>query len=100
MLFRSQAYLQRHSVDHNDRPISGLAPFRPSVVSLFSGPIATSARVVAAFGQFDPNVWADTSSADLIRDDPHAHVYTYPGGHGVTITASPPALDDFLAQLA
>jgi dienelactone hydrolase len=94
-----QAYLDRHSVDDNDRPISGLAPFRTSVVSLLSGPIATSAYVVAAFGAFDPNVRPDTSSADLLRDDPNAHVYTYSGGHGVPITASRPALEDFLAHL-
>src|SRR5262249_1354437 len=94
-----QAYLQRHSVDHNYRPISGLAPFRAPIVSLLSGPVATSARVVGAFGQSDPNVRADTSTADLLRDDPQAHVYTYAGAHGAPITASRPALDDFLKHL-
>ena len=94
-----RAYLQRHADDRNYRPISGLAPFRPSAVALLSGPLSTSARVVAAFGQRDPNVDAETSSADLLRDDPEAHVYTYPGAHGVGITASRPALDDFLAHL-
>jgi dienelactone hydrolase len=95
-----QAYLQRHARDRNYRPISGLAPFRPSVVSLLSGPVATQAHVVAAFGQDDPNVRADTSSADLLRDVPDADVYIYPGPHGVSITASRPALEDFLAHLA
>ena len=94
-----QSYLNRHAADHNYRPISGLAPFRPSAVSLLSGPVTTSAHVVAAFGQFDPNVRADTSSADLLRDVPTASVYTYPGAHGVSITASRPALEDFLAHL-
>ncbi len=94
-----QAYLQRHSLDHDYRPISGLAPFRAPIVSLLSGPLTTSAHVVAAFGQYDPNVRADTSSADLLRDDPNADVYIYPGAHGVNITASPSALDDFLAHL-
>ena len=94
-----QAYLQRHSSDHDYRPIAGLAPFRPSLVSLLSGPLATQAHVVAAFGQFDPNVQANTSSTDLLHDDPNANVYTYPGGHGDAITASRPALDDFLAHL-
>ena len=55
-----QAYLQRHALDHNYRPISGLAPFRRSLVSLLSGPLITQAHVVAAFGQYDPNVRADT----------------------------------------
>jgi hypothetical protein len=69
------------------------------VVSLLTGPIATSAHVVAAFGVFDPDVQPDTSSADVLRDDPDARVYTYPGGHGVSITASRPALEDFLTHL-
>ena len=94
-----QSYLNRHSADHNDRPISGLAPFRQSVVSLLSGKLTTSARVIAAFGQYDPNVQAGTSSADLLRDDPAAHVYTYAGAHGVSINASRPALNDFLSHV-
>jgi hypothetical protein len=94
-----RAYLQRHAGDHNYRPISGLAPFRPPLISLLSGPVATQAHVVGAFGQYDPNVRADTSSTDLLRDDPNADVYTYSGRHGVSITASRPALDDFLAHL-
>jgi dienelactone hydrolase len=93
------AYLQRHARDHDYRPISGLAPFRPAVVSVLSGPLASRAHVVGAFGLRDPNVRADTSSADLLRDDPNADVYTYNGGHGVSISASRPALDDFLAHL-
>jgi dienelactone hydrolase len=94
-----RAYLQRHSVDHNLRPISGLAPFRPPLVALLSGPIATSASVIAAFGAGDPNVRPDASSVDLLRDDPSAHIYTYPAGHGVSITASRPALAGFLRDL-
>lgn len=93
------AYLHRHAADHIFRPISGLSPFRPPLVSLLSGPLSTSSHVVAAFGQFDPHVSADTSSSDLLLDDPSAHVYTYPAAHGVPITASRPALDDFLSHL-
>jgi dienelactone hydrolase len=94
-----QAYLQRHARDHIYRPISGLAPFRTSLTSLLSGPLVTQAQVIGAFGQFDPNVRADTSSADLLRDDVNAHVYTYSGAHGVGITASRPALEDFLSHV-
>ncbi len=94
-----QAYLRRHARDHNFRPISGLAPFRPSLTSLLSGPVTTHAHVVAAFGLSDPNVRADTSSADLLRDDPSADIYTYHGAHGVPITASRPALEDFLGHV-
>lgn len=92
-----RAYLARHG---SDRPISGLAPFRRPLVSLFSGPAATGAHVVAAFGRRDPNVGPDTSGADLLGDDSAAVVYTYPGGHGVAITASKAALDDFLTHLS
>jgi dienelactone hydrolase len=94
------AYLERHAADHFYRPISGLAPFRPSLVALLSGPLPPGPHVVAAFGEFDPHVQADTSSADLLHDDPNADIYTYAGAHGVPITASRPALDDFLAHLA
>ena len=37
------------------------------------------AHVVAAFGRLDPNVRADTSGADLLRDLPAAAVYSYAG---------------------
>jgi dienelactone hydrolase len=94
-----RAYLERHRIDHKLRPISGLAPFRPPLVSLLSGPLTTSAHVIAAFGDRDPNVRSDASSADLLGDDPYSHIYTYNGGHGVSITASQPALADFLRDL-
>ena len=94
-----RAYLHRHEGDRVYRPIAGLAPFRPSVVARLSGPIATDALLVAAFGRRDPNVRADTSGADLVADHPNAHVYTYWGAHGAPITASRPALEDFLSHL-
>jgi dienelactone hydrolase len=94
-----RAFLQRHVQDHFYRPIAGLSPFRPAIVSLLSGPMPTQPHVVAAFGEFDPHVRADTSASDLLHDDPDADVYTYADGHGVSITASRPALNDFLAHL-
>jgi hypothetical protein len=69
------------------------------LVSLLSGPLETKAHVIAAFGQNDPNVLADSSAVDLLGDDPSAEVYTYRGGQGLSITASRPALEDFLAHL-
>ena len=94
-----RAFLNRHASDHQLNPIAGLAPYKPAVVSRLSGPLTTSAHVVAAFGRADPHVTATTSAADLLADNPAATVYTYAGGHGVSITASRPALDDFLAHL-
>jgi dienelactone hydrolase len=94
-----RAYLRRHAVDRFYRPISGLAPFRAHVVSELSGPITTSGAIVAVFGLLDPHVPANLSSSDLLRDAPDTHIYTYPGGHGASITASRPALEDFLAHV-
>jgi dienelactone hydrolase len=92
----AQAYLDGHG---SRQPVVGLAPYRSSVVSLLSGPLTTQAHVVAAFGRNDPNVQPATSTADLLRDDPSADVYTYPGGYGAPINASKPALEDFLSHL-
>lgn len=92
-----RAFLNRHTGTTD--PIAGLAPFRAPVVAALSGPVATSAHVVGAFGAGDPHVPAAASEADLGADVPGAATYTYAGGHGVKITASRPALDDFLAHL-
>ena len=94
-----RAFLNRHASDHQVNPIAGLAPFKSAVVAKLSGPLTTSAHVVAAFGRNDPHVTATSSTSDLLTDLPNATVYTYAGGHGVKITASRPALDDFLAHL-
>ena len=91
------AFLNRRTGTTN--PVAGLAPFKPAVVAQFSGPVTTAAHVVGAFGAADPHVNAASSAADLVADVPGAATYTYAGGHGVGITASRPALDDFLAHL-
>lgn len=92
-----QKYLNRHTGTNN--PILGLAPFKAPLVAALSGPVTTTAHVVGAFGAADPHVNAAASEADLLADVPGADVFTYAGGHGVAITTSRPALDDFLAHL-
>ena len=92
-----RAFLNRHTGTTN--PIAGLAPFRAPLVAALSGPVATAAHVVGAFGAGDPHVNAAASAADLVADVTGASTFTYAGGHGVGITASRPALDDFLAHL-
>ena len=92
-----RAFLNRDTGTTN--PIAGLAPFKAPVVAALSGPVATSAHIVGAFGASDPHVTAAASEADLVADVPGAASYTYAGGHGVAITASRPALDDFLSHL-
>ena len=94
-----RAYLRRHAIDQVYGPVAGFTPFRAALVTRLSGPIATSARVIAAYGSRDPLVQATSSTAELLADDPAAHVYGYVGGHGVSIGGSRPALEDFLEHL-
>ena len=80
-------------------PVRGLAPFSKATVDLLSGPVRTTAHVVATYGLSDPGVPAGPSAASLRRDLPSVHIYFYRGGHGVAISASRPALEDFLSHL-
>jgi dienelactone hydrolase len=92
-------YLDYHRGDRFYRYVVGHVGFNPGVIDLLSGPSNTSAHVVTAYGLSDHNVVASASTASFQRDFPQGHVYYYPGGHGVSITASMPALEDFLAHL-
>jgi hypothetical protein len=94
-----QDYLSIHGSDRFARYTLGHAHFTRAAINLFSGPIATTAHVVSAFGLDDRNVVATQSVASLQRDLPGSSVYDYPGPHGVGITASRPALNEFLANL-
>jgi len=92
-------YLLYHKSDRFARHILGRVPFTRSAINLLSGPIATNAHVVAAFGLRDANVVAFGSAVSLQRDLPEASIYTYDGPHGVGINACPLALEEFLANL-
>jgi hypothetical protein len=92
-------YFVYHGFDRFARYILGHVQFTRAGINLFSGPIATNARVVSAFGLRDANVVAAQSTGSLQRDLPQSSVYEYAGPHGVGITASRPALDEFLASL-
>jgi dienelactone hydrolase len=94
-----QDYIDLHRGDSYDRYVLGHVHFTPSTIRLLSGPSNTSAHVVAAFGLDDENVVASDSAASFQKDFPQGRVYTYPGPHGVSINASPPALADFLAHV-
>jgi dienelactone hydrolase len=93
-----QDYLDQHRGDSYYRYVVGHVHFTPSTIRLLSGPSNTSAYVVAAYGLEDQNVVASSSAASFLKDFPQGKVYTYPGPHGVSINASPPALKDFLAH--
>ena len=69
------------------------------VIEALSGPISTTAHVVAAFGTADTTVYAAPSAANLETDLPGATIDYYDGPHGVTITACYPACLDFVAHL-
>lgn len=94
-----RTYLDLHRGDRFYRYVVGKAHFTPATINLLSGPARTSAYVVGAFGLLDNNVVAPVSAASLRKAFPRARVYYYPGPHGVSINASPPALADFLVHL-
>ena len=95
------AYLNSHGNDRFGQYVAGHVHFTPAAIDLFSGPIpSNSAYVVAAFGSLDQNVVPSLNEATFHADDFRGAVYVYPGPHDAPITASPPALADFLEQLS
>jgi hypothetical protein len=84
---RFATYVESHS--HMDK----------AAINLMSGPIITTAYVDAAFGSNDHNVVASVSTDSLQKDLPQARVFNYDGGHGVSLAACPPAMNDFIAHL-
>jgi dienelactone hydrolase len=92
-------YLAFHNGDRFYRYVVGHVRFAPSLLDLLSGPTETTAHVVATYGLADRNVVASESTAGFRRDYPNGRVYYYPGHHGASIQASPPALQDFLSHL-
>ncbi len=92
-------YLNYHNGDQFDAYVLSHVHFARSAINVLSGPSDTSAYVVCACGLHDRNVVASVSTSSLRQDFPTAHVYYYAGGHGVSINASPQALQDFLVHV-
>jgi dienelactone hydrolase len=92
-------FITSHHGDGYDSYVLRQINSNPAVINLLSGPENTQAHVVAAFGSTDPVVLAGPSVASLRKDDPQADIYGYHGHHGVSIFASPAALQDFLTHL-
>jgi len=92
-------YFLFHKFDGYTRYILGHVPFTRAAINLLSGPIATDAYVVSAFGLSDANAVASQSAASLQQDLPQSSIYFYDGPHGVGINTCQPALDEFLANL-
>src|SRR5271157_172663 len=92
-------YLNYHKGDRFNAYVLSHVHFTRSAINVLSGPSDTSAYVVCAFGLYDRNVVASVSTSSVRQDFPTAHVYYYAGGHGVSINASPHALQDFLVHV-
>jgi Dienelactone hydrolase family len=92
-------WLQYHHGDRDYRFVTTHVQLDPAIINLLSGPSATSAYVIDAFGLLDHNVVAGPSTVSFERDFPDGRVYDYAGPHGVKPTADPAALADFLNHL-
>ncbi len=92
-------YLAFHHGDRDYRYVTGHAHLDPAIIGLLSGPGNTSAYEIDAFGSRDHNVVAGPSTMYFNQDFPGEHVYYYEGPHGVSPTADPQALSDFLNHL-
>jgi len=92
-------FLADHHGDGHARFVTGHTRFTRAGLNFLSGPGKTSAHLISAFGLTDLNTLAPQSTASFLRDFPQGKVYDYPGRHGVSISACPAALDDFLAHL-
>jgi hypothetical protein len=92
-------FLAEHQGDSHAQSVLGHTHFTPAGIRFLSGPVATTAHVVSAFGLLDQNTLAGPSAASAARDFPGSTVDFYDGPHAAGIGASPPALEDFLAHL-
>jgi hypothetical protein len=92
-------YFAYHGSDYFAQYVMGHVHFTMPGLKTLSGPINTTAHLVAAFGLNDINVVANVSKTSLQHDAPSTIAYTYPGPHGVGITACPRALHEFVACL-
>ena len=92
-------WLSYHRGDRFFQYVTTHVRVTPGFVRLMSGPSATQAYVVSAFGLRDQLIVSSMSTASFDRDFPHGQVYYYPGPHGVTLYACYPAFQDFLAHL-
>ena len=92
-------YLASHNNDTFARYVKSHVAFTQAGINQFSGPSPATSYVVCAFGLYDRNVVASFNTATFPRDFHNGAVYVYAGGHGAPISASPPALADFLRHL-
>jgi hypothetical protein len=94
-----QDWLRYHRGDSYYQSVTTHFRVTPGFVRLTSGPSATQAYIVNAFGRHDTNIVSSLSTASFERDFQQGRVYYYPGPHGVILYACYPAFRDFLAHL-
>jgi hypothetical protein len=92
-------WMNYHEGDKYYNYVTSHVKFSPAIINLLSGPSASTAYVVSAFGRFDPNIVASVSTASFNRDFRFGRVFYYPGQHKVTLFADYAAFQDFLAHL-
>jgi dienelactone hydrolase len=73
--------------------------FSPGIIALLSGPSKSTAFIVSAFGRDDRIIVSSVSTASFHRDFQQGQVFTYAGGHGVTVYADLGAFRVFLSHL-
>lgn len=94
-----QDWLTEHRGDSHYQRVLSHVHFDRAIIELLSGVSSSKAYIVSAFGLEDKTVVATESTVSFEHDFPDGHVYYYSGPHGVTLKASLPAFDDFLAHL-
>lgn len=94
-----QDWLDYHRGDVDYHYVASHVQLTPGIIKLFSGPSASTAFVVNAFGREDTNVVASVSTAGFNRDFQYGQVFDYRGPHQVTLFADYRAFKDFLSHL-
>ena len=92
-------WLAEHHGDHAYDYVAEQTHLNPGVINVLSGPSATSAYIVCAFGLHDPISIATESTASFHQDFQHGEVFYYDGAHGVSPGADPEAVLAFIQHL-
>lgn len=92
-------WLAQHRGEARYQYVLSHVQFDPGIIDLLSGVSSSDAYIIDAFGLKDNTVVSTTSTVSFEHDFPDGHAFYYDGPHGVTLKASYPAFDDFVAHL-
>jgi hypothetical protein len=93
-------WMSYHLGDHYENYVTSHVRLTSDFLGIMSGVSDSQAFIVNAFGTRDHNVVSSVSTASFIADFKYGKVFTYPGPHGVSVQACPPAFADFIDHLA